>query len=412
MKRSIYVLVALLLLPIAFATQSRVEGDISLTWSNAVERPQQFTGTVTGDLVGDITLESNTDYDTTATNVGVTWSKNIVLTLSDNVCNGFFIGANVNAGRDGGMFQLSCDNGDMISGMMYGVNDANGNMNLKYSAFVITPTPGAKGDKGDKGDTGEQGIQGLQGEQGIQGIQGEKGEQGLQGLQGLQGIQGESGTPANVTEIALIKEEIAKLWSDDADKWTAIHSLEQEIIKVKTSIIDLRLYVDNGLFDNCNTMDASTCSSTSITAFKNYYCALGMGTDTQCKKGQCLSKTTFTQCTYGCDNGNCKLPTYENCNALPHTSTCTGTSVINYDYYCKSGKGINTQCLYGNCVKYNQISSCAGSCVNNQCQAPLNWTDTSCQKWCMAGNDIPQSQCGKWITPTHFVNDHRYCAWE
>jgi hypothetical protein len=133
------------------AYTTRVHGDVNLVWTNAYNRPQVFSGTITGGLVGNISLTTNTYYDTSSTNVGVTDSENVFLELRDMNCEGFYSGANVNAGRNSGTFTLFCDSNDTIQGIMYGVNDELGNIKAKYDLFITTTPQIIKGDKGDTG---------------------------------------------------------------------------------------------------------------------------------------------------------------------------------------------------------------------------------------------------------------------
>lgn len=185
-KISLILCMLCLVLPIALADNTRVSGDISLVWSNAYDRPQQFVGTVTGDLAGDITLTTNTDYDATASNVGVTWSDDVELITDDYACEGFYAGSNVNAGRNAGIFSLACDDGNLIQGQMHGVNDAVGNMEISYSGLIITPTPGPQGLPGADGLNGLDGVNGVDGQDGLNGIDGTNGADGADGKSAYQ----------------------------------------------------------------------------------------------------------------------------------------------------------------------------------------------------------------------------------
>jgi hypothetical protein len=328
-KLFILVLMALFCVTSVLAASARSNGDITLAWMNAYNRPQQFSGPVTGGLAGTLALTTNTDYDLAATHVGVTWSDNVVLTLNDDVvCEGFMEGSNVRDGLDTGTFTLKCDDSSIIQGILHGVNDAQGNMNLKYSALRITTLDGAKGETGEqgipgaKGDKGETGAAGTPGQKGDQGIQGVKGDTGSQGLQGIQGEQGPQGTcTCNLAAV-----DASRSFSQFAGFWT---------------------WYDNGQI-----------------------CENGQK---QCSNGgaqTCVNYQWQTQaCQYGCTAGACNAPPKENCLTKVDEFTCNGLNSIRKDYTgCMYGFGTSTACQPGKC-KYTQYSKWCGGNGFHGCDA-------------------------------------------
>lgn len=322
MKKITSVVVMLLLLPIAFAAQTRVDGDIALNWDNAYNRPQQFSGEVTGDLVGDISLTSNTDYDTSSTHVGVTWSDDVLLELDEDVdCEGFYGGSNVNDGRNVGTFTLSCDDESFIQGMMYGVNDAYGNMNLHYSGLRITALDGEQGiqgEKGDKGDTGETGLQGIQGEQGLQGDKGDVGPKGDTGE-----------CTCDMTEINNIIDG-SKAYSLFDGFWLWYYSPQE-----------------------CELDEKDKCVGDEIYYCDNYEWVSG-GT-----------------CPYGCADGKCNPPPKDNCLTKPSDYYCMNSYYsVEKDYNgCQSGHGTSTSCDIGYCSYVKKYTICSKGCdtVTGKC---------------------------------------------
>lgn len=385
MKKRICILFSAIicLMPLAFAETTRVNGDIDLTWANAYARPQEFSGDISGDLAGQITLTSTTDYDTSSIHIGATWSDNVRLDLNDGViCEGVYGGNTVNDGRNVGTFLLSCDDSSTINGMMHGVNDAYGNMDLKYSGLKIVVRDGEKGEQGIKGDKGNDGIngidgkdgakgdQGIPGEQGIQGIQGEKGqdgingldgakgEQGIQGekgdtgLQGIKGDKGDQGEPTDVTPILTrltslenkdVSQdlEITNLWTDDNNKWDAIHSLQAAVNPIVLVIDASRQYSGfNDFWTWYNSPKECTANQNKCEGNDRYKCV---------NYAWAIDKT----CEYGCSNGECNPKPKENCyHKEDEFLRCEGNYKALYTTYsgqCKSGHGTSSSCDIGFC---------------------------------------------------------------
>jgi hypothetical protein len=397
--------------------------------------PQQFSGPVTGDLAGTLSLTSNTDYDTTYTSIGTTWSDDVKLVLDDDTeCLGFFSGSNVNQGRDQGTFSLLCDNGNIIQGIMYGVNDDKGNMNLKYSALVIKPIQGQKGDDGEQGIPGEDGTDGkdgadgkegkngidgtngTDGKDGVTGSQGLKGDTGSQGPQGNPGQQGQPGTPGLKGDQGIQGQK-----GDNGSDAVCTSCVADCNAYTNSQFSILDTYFDGQIqyllgliasagYEDCNAQDTKTCSGDSVST-QDYYCKEGKGTDAKCILGKCELKTSSTSCAYGCLNGVCKPAVYESCDAKPHTTTCVNGNSVTTDYACHSGKGSNTQCLEGRCDAKTTTKTCNFGCLNGQCKAPSTWTESNCKSWCKDGNAIPASPCNTFSDARHYVNDHHYCVW-
>ena len=106
--------------------------------------------------------------------------------------------------------------------------------------------------------------------------------------------------------------------------------------------------------------------------YNDYSCSLGFGTDTHCEQGNCVLTTNnqYQNCQYGCNNGACNVPTYENCNTRDN-KVCDNGNAKNNDYSCAAGKGTDTNCLTGNCVLLTSTTNCANGCTNGVCNAPL-----------------------------------------
>jgi hypothetical protein len=460
----------LVLTPLAFAATTRVDGDIALNWDNAYNRPQQFSGPITGDLEGDISLTTNTDYDTTSTHIGVTWADDVILDLDDGVsCEGFFEGSGVNDGRDVGTFSLVCDDDSIIQGMMHGVNDAYGNMDLEYSALRITTLDGTDGTDGQdgiggqdgapgaKGDTGDQGIQGEQGPKGdpgsdgtctdtcVDGEQGPQGEQGLQGIQGVPGPIGETGPKGdtgNDGQQGLQGEQgIPGPKGDKGDAGTPadesrLSALETLVSQIQTQILDIlnRLnLIENPPIppmDDCTTKTTNTCSGNYLVA-QTFKCASGQGTNTACNPGQCISKgQNYNYCSFGCDSATnaCKPePAKEDCALKPKTQSCSGSSSVLTSYRCAYNQGTDAACYIGQCTKTSQSNTyCSWGCDSatglckaeppredctlknsNQCSGNYAVRYTyKCTGYGSYGTDT-SCQAGKCTTGTQYWN---YCS--
>jgi hypothetical protein len=381
-----FMLLALMLcMPVAFADAERVSGSADLAWTNYPDRPQQFSGSISGDLVGDITLTSNTHYDDTAAEVGVTDASIAADFDGLGECEGFYFGSNVNAGRNAGTFTLSCSDDVIIQGGMNGVNDNSGNIAMDYDAFKITQIagpqgergdsgmdgqdgapgddgkdgidgqdgqdgtdgqdgaqgiPGEKGDKGDqgvpgeKGDTGERGLPGLDGADGAQGIPGEQGPKGDKGDTGAQGPKGDKGDPgesADESRLTYLESVIdgMKQWQPFAQFWIWFDSAK-ECMPADTK---------------CGGSARYTCSDYGW---------------------------SFDQiCTYGCTSGTCNPAPKENCATKATEYSCSGYKSVAKDWYsCQSGHGTSTSCDPGYCKAWTLSSTCYHGCdaVTGKCK--------------------------------------------
>lgn len=318
---SIAVVLALLVLPIALATDRR-SGDISLTWTNSPERPQQFDGTVTGSLCGGsgvtcpISLVSTTDYDdvTTSNTVGVTHAT-VTTTLWSISCEGFYAGSNVDLGHNSGTFTLLCANGNMVNGMIYGQNDESGNINGNYDAFIVTPTPGPKGDTGTvgaqgpigltgaTGETGAQGLKGDTGAQGLPGVKGDKGDKGDQGVQGIQGVPGAVGAvgPQGIQGIAGTNATVDL--TPINNKLTYLDSVINSLFSYWPSFF--KFYnVPPAIKEDCSHHKVGLSCSNSNDKYTVFMaCQSGHGTKTSCDVGYCYKNSGILseKCQNGCD---------------------------------------------------------------------------------------------------------------
>jgi hypothetical protein len=436
MKKNIIALVVLLLavMPGVFAAATRVSGTISLGWDNSPARPQEFSGEVTGGLDGMISLTSNTDYDDLSPTIGVTWSDDVGITLNDEsetLCTGFYSGSNVNQGRNSGTFTLSCDNGNMIQGMMYGINDEFGNIDANYEAFIIEPTPGPmgpqgpqgdtgaegsegpqgeqglqgeegvpgpKGDKGDTGDQGEQGLkgdtgedgpigpQGLPGNNGLDGAQGPQGEQGIPGPQGEQGLQGEEGDKGNTGETGPIG--LQGLSGNDGLAGAQGPQGEQGIQGPKG--------------DKGDTGETGPIGPQGPSGNDGLVGAQGP----QGEQG-----VPGPQGEQGVPGDSGYDDVFENCDLKDNQMCSNSNTLKSNDYVCKDGFGIDTKCIVGQCKVKAEYDSCSYGCTDSQCNAPTTWNQNTCSNWCQDGNDIPQTPCSNWDRPTRYVMERNYCEW-
>jgi len=344
------------IIPGVLSQTDRVKGDVTLVWNNYGQRPQNFTGNIAGDITGFMSIISDTTYDSQNPTVGLT-DGDITALINGIECNGFYVGSNVDSGIDKGTFSLACD--DIVyNGKLSGraVQDSHGNytlFNMKYDAFVIN-SKGVKGDKGDTGNDGIQGIQGIQGlpgtnglngKDGIDGINGQNGHDGLPGVQGIQGPKGDTGNTGPQGSNASI---------DLTPLTVRVSSIENflALLNVYPGFNDFVLWLNsvdkctNGA-KQCNGNIAQTCSSYS---WQNTSCQYG------CLSGQCKSAPVVctqgakqcigtisqtcnnnawinTSCQYGCTSGICNNSPALDCNAKPHTFSCSNSYSVETGYY-------------------------------------------------------------------------------
>ncbi len=363
MKKSWILFVAILfILPSVSATATSMSGDFSLAWDNAPNRPQEFSGTTTGDLAGDLELVSYTVYDSTYGTVGVTHAL-VTLTLAGPiVCNGFYAGANVDYGINSGTFTLYCDDGNLIQGMMYGTNDLSGNIAGSYDSFLIEPTTGPKGDTGDQGPKGDTGDQGPKGDTGDQGPKGDTGDQGPKGDTGDQGPKGDTGDQGPKGDTG-----------------------------------------DQGPAGPAGGPKGDTGEQGPVGPQGPMGPAGPKGdTGEQGPKGEKGDPGVPGDTYYGA--------AFEDCNSKDQLFCGTSRTVTSEDYYCRTGYGIDNICIVGQCRLRTQRDSCSYGCLDGECQPPMQWTQTTCRNWCRAGNDIPATPCETWSTSAQYVSKG-YCDW-
>jgi len=334
------------LLPAAFADMESVEGTGVLSWTNYPDRPQNFNGTIAGNLSGTISLVSNTYYDTVCTAVGVTDAKVTAHfdTLGD--CIGTYSGANVNQGQNSGHFILECDGEVQVSGSMFGVNTELGGINLNYNAFVITPTPGPKGDTGDTGATGADGKDGAPGVAGYTPVKGVNYFDGINGTNGINGTMPVKGVDyfdgINGTNGA------KGIKGDKGDSIVGPPGADGKDGKDGICMNEC-----GQAFENCNSKDFQSCSGNSVFG-KDYRCKPGFGADTMCLVGGCTYTSISDSCKWGCTDGACTSRPTEDCTTNVDTYVCYGTYFSRFTDYtgkCKVDSGTDTACWLGYCQK-------------------------------------------------------------
>jgi hypothetical protein len=326
------------------AQDSRVKGDVNLVWQNYGDQPQNFAGSITGDLSGTLNLIAHVDYDSANPSIGNTFAD-LTATINGNSCEGSATLSNINYGTDKGSFYLICGE-TSIDGNLYGNNAQNSSgeytlMNLKYDAKMSNTTqiPGKDGKDGIDGTNGKDGINGndglpgLNGKDGLNGINGlpgAKGDQGIQGIQGLQGLKGDTGSQG---------------------------------IPGTNATVDL-----SGINSRISWIESVLNASKLYAGFNDFW--VWFGSPKQCTNGalQCSGNntqlcvnyawTTQSSCQYGCLSGVCKsapIPPVVDCTKKAHTFSCsnsysiesafygTAPTCTSYQYYQKwCGNGCNT----------------------------------------------------------------------
>ena len=153
-KKNIVILTVLVMaiIPVAYAEQTSAQGTIE-------------GEVIDGGLVGTLSLNPVTRIGTTNSTVEFMHATlTATFTTPDRDCIGFYGGTNINSVTTGGTFTLSCSDGTMIQGVLYGEHMDDGDNSFTYDAFVITPTPGPAGKDGLNGTNGTAGPQGPPGD--------------------------------------------------------------------------------------------------------------------------------------------------------------------------------------------------------------------------------------------------------